>query len=582
MRARIRRSLGILFSLALTVAAAEGALSLLARALARTRGEAVTVSRTGAIFCVGDSNTEGAGAPAGRSYPDQLRERLARAGDPREVVNLGVSGFATGRILDKLEQALEGATPSAVLFLGGANDARRTELAPAANRLGSPSGGGRLLSTLRALRTFRVLEAGVRVVGGLPRPARYGGGSHLSPPDPESVPAAEWDRAYEEAAEAGGEWLFRWVVHFWIQEMPERAGEAFERWLRTEHGERVRRDLAFSPDAYRWDLAVLRGEASGKALDPRGRVGVDAAFAIFTWGYEALLAGRLGEARSIFDSLPQESADTWSRSYLRIHRSCVSLLERDFGRADRELREVLDSPAWLVGPFGLHAALGGSALAHLLRAEDTRLDSWLARYGESWKRQRGWPPFSPGQEWLVAAECVDAIKGGDAARLAEIREGARLRAGEPRTAPLAYLAREPALEFETLRREIPLEPPRISFFGAVRRFLPRPREEEFDLLVRPNFERLAALARAPGFRVVVLTYLDYEIGLPNESLRRLAREMGWALADAEALHGREELGAEGKRRYFSPNRHHPNEAGYALLSGVAFRALEGDQRAGRR
>jgi lysophospholipase L1-like esterase len=73
--------------------------------------------------------------------------------------------------------------------------------------------------------------------------------------------------------------------------------------------------------------------------------------------------------------------------------------------------------------------------------------------------------------------------------------------------------------------------------------------------------------------VGVLTYLNFEQAEPNGRLRVLAARHGWPLVDLHALHSREELSAEEKRRYFSADRSHPNEAGHGLMARAAFEVL---------
>ncbi len=69
------------------------------------------------IICFGDSLTAGTGAPAGRSYPDLLAQRIGR-----DVINAGVPGDTTQAALRRLERDVLTHSPSAVLITLGGND----------------------------------------------------------------------------------------------------------------------------------------------------------------------------------------------------------------------------------------------------------------------------------------------------------------------------------------------------------------------------------------------------------------------------------------------------------------------------
>jgi lysophospholipase L1-like esterase len=69
------------------------------------------------IVCFGDSLTEGVGAEAGESYPDQLERRIGRP-----VVNAGVSGDTTGSALARLDSDVLARDPRIVLITLGGND----------------------------------------------------------------------------------------------------------------------------------------------------------------------------------------------------------------------------------------------------------------------------------------------------------------------------------------------------------------------------------------------------------------------------------------------------------------------------
>lgn len=78
------------------------------------------------LACAGDSHTEGAGAPLGFDYPEQLSLQL-NAKDPQrryQVLNLGVSGYNTSQAADRAINLLETVPrlPNVLLFCAGFNN----------------------------------------------------------------------------------------------------------------------------------------------------------------------------------------------------------------------------------------------------------------------------------------------------------------------------------------------------------------------------------------------------------------------------------------------------------------------------
>jgi len=76
------------------------------------------------VLCIGDSFTEGSGAPGGESYPSQL-EDLFRKKIPEkkiEVVNKGMATFNTATILETFDENINMVEPDLMVILaGGAN-----------------------------------------------------------------------------------------------------------------------------------------------------------------------------------------------------------------------------------------------------------------------------------------------------------------------------------------------------------------------------------------------------------------------------------------------------------------------------
>lgn len=536
------------------LALSEAVLALVAWALARLPPSIPAGSEAGAILCVGDSNTEGYGA---RSYPDQLRELLAEAGDPRPVHNLGVPALRTHHMIDRLEAALEKGSAGTVLFLGGANDFR-PDLGTLPWLRRSPSLLDRARNLLGGLRTYRVLRGAVFRLAGKAEEAERGyfhdrmfaGGVPVGerPPDDPEI-------------------LYAQFVRLWNLE----EGEAAERIL-----DRLLGDLSLGPvmdptrlPLVRWELAMLRGEVPAPLPADEGGA-LQRTYAIFTRGYGALAAGRYEEARAAFDSLPQASHPG---GYLRLHRAWAALLERDFARADRELGQTLDLLLSLPPHLTVAHALAAAAVAHLLRGPETRLGPWLARYGASFEVVENADFCRHAREWTAAARWIDARKGHEEGAVGAAAAASRFPDG-PRSALLRFLAENPAAGFEEIRAAAPLDLPRASYFrmpGACN-FLLQLTYPEFERFIGPNLERLADLARRRSFRLIVLTYLDPNVEVVNEHLRRFAREGGFTLVDLRARLGAE-IEADGRKRYFLPDRHHPNAAGYAHVARAVFEAI---------
>ncbi len=81
-------------------------------------------ARAQTVVCFGDSLTAGYGAPAGASYPDDLRRDLAAAGSHAAVFNQGISGNTTKDGAARVDQVLR-LHPAIVVLELGANDGLR-------------------------------------------------------------------------------------------------------------------------------------------------------------------------------------------------------------------------------------------------------------------------------------------------------------------------------------------------------------------------------------------------------------------------------------------------------------------------
>ena len=97
---------------------------MLARAASLLLLFACLAARAQTVVCFGDSLTAGYGAPAGSSYPDDLRKTLAQAGSHATILNQGISGNTTKDGAARVDQVLR-LHPAIVVLELGANDGLR-------------------------------------------------------------------------------------------------------------------------------------------------------------------------------------------------------------------------------------------------------------------------------------------------------------------------------------------------------------------------------------------------------------------------------------------------------------------------
>lgn len=73
------------------------------------------------IACLGDSYTEGMGAPLGQSYPEQLQQLMDEKHSPGKihVANLGSSGKNTSYLLNMLPGIIHKCKPDVIVFMAG-------------------------------------------------------------------------------------------------------------------------------------------------------------------------------------------------------------------------------------------------------------------------------------------------------------------------------------------------------------------------------------------------------------------------------------------------------------------------------
>ena len=527
-----------------------------------------------AILCIGDSNTFGIGAAPGRSYPDQLHELLVASGSQRAVVNLGVSGLRAGAALDRLEAAIDRAVPRAVVFLAGLNDRTRSLRAEAAAgpvaAAPRPGRGERLAAALRRSAAVRMAQTGWRVLNGDVARAEFGG-RERDPLDPDGLDLKQFESAYPRARTRGIAEIEPWLVKSWQFERPDLMRRAWRDFSAQPGVEQHMAQLRLPRAAYAWEIERLCGAAPPPPLAPIAGDGHGAMFTRFTVACADLERGAFDSARARLAEIESVAINPRWRAYLRLHSGWIGLLEGDTAAAARDLTRVLDDLAALNPRAGLSWAMGGAAVATALSGGGGALESWRASRRSLWNDVEQSERVPLAREWLLAAELIDAA--GDARRDAALRRRASQRFGSPRTAPLKWLLAHPDATRSTLLAELPLEAPRASWIGPMRLLLAQAPDEELDRLLAPSFGRLAALARRHGFEAVVVNYLDYQEPALNELLGALARRFDLTHVDLHAIHDRAELARDDKSRYFSPDRGHPNEHGYALIARAVFEKL---------
>jgi hypothetical protein len=205
-----------------------------------------------------------------------------------------------------------------------------------------------------------------------------------------------------------------------------------------------------------------------------------------------------------------------------------------------------------------------------------RLSDLLGSRAGEWREYLGWPDAPNAREWMLVAEWVDAIKRRDlAAKQDVVRRVEGFQYGTCSTPAITWLSTHPQATFDAVRRELPLEPPRTSWLGPRHCLFREFDAPKLDSIMEAAMGRLEEFARARDSAVVVLTYLDYEDYEPrsNPRLRAAATSHLWPLVDVRTLYTNEQLSADGKRKYFSSDRGHPNEAGYGLVAKAVFDEL---------
>lgn len=162
---RVREWLGriglIGLGLAVTLVGIELALqlgALVVRFTHESRGAARDPGRF-RVVCLGDSNTYGLHLEPHESYPAQLERELAalRPEQPVEVLNLGLPGLNSSRLLREFPELLESLAPNLVIIMVGVNDLWTDPVAESSAR--ATTLRDFLTRHSRVVRLFRLLRA---------------------------------------------------------------------------------------------------------------------------------------------------------------------------------------------------------------------------------------------------------------------------------------------------------------------------------------------------------------------------------------------------------------------------------------
>jgi len=164
------------------------------------------------LFTVGDSNTLGWAGPTGANWPADLQRLLAERGEPIDVVNAGVWGYASYQGITRLREVLVW-QPDWVLISFGSNDAHPSRVSDAHYLRYAVVGSGGFERWLRPLALGRLVLGALRATRPAPEEkthrvplaeyrdnlramvamAREGGARVVLLTRPYVGPIAEWD-----------------------------------------------------------------------------------------------------------------------------------------------------------------------------------------------------------------------------------------------------------------------------------------------------------------------------------------------------------------------------------------------------
>lgn len=573
---RFSRVKAALAAAALAAAVATGAEFGL-RALGRTLNVAPPLAPAsgapleGGLWCLGDSFTQGGGAPPGAGFPERLDELLRRSGSSLRVVNLGFGGSNSSQQLALLESSLPRGNPRVVVYMGGGNDSWSVIGADRRLLLDVYGVPGVVYAALQRSRLFRV---GVYVAGSLARglkPALRG----WTEPHPHDVASLlRMNQTGQVIELLDGRPALSAQLELFL------AGALFaqRRYARAERlfsGLEPRLDSARLPvslSLWAAEAGRLRGRPVEETLSSLERAAPgprrppsEAAAYWLGRGWAEAAAGRRAAAERAFvrarEAIGAEGAIGAEEAQLFLvdeAQGWSSLLAGRAAEAARRFRRVesADPQALFAPPFW--AWVGAAWLAAGGRDEPSF--AWALGALRATHPEPRWDDDPLAGAWICAVLARDA----------------RLRGDQPAAA--RWRARGLALHpLRTLREggetePVPLDLPARSFLESLPpvHFLAHLADDPSLSFLRRALRRMLALSRRRGFRLALMTYPSSQHDGANAVLREFARENGLELVDLPRLVG--DIHAD--RGIRSEDGVHPNAQGYARIAAALQRSLK--------
>lgn len=479
------------------------------------------------VLCIGDSNTQGIGASADAAYPAQLQRLLRQRGMEYTVSNEGVSGFPLRRMLDRMRDALEKGPARYVVLMGGINDVGRPDV-----RLWNQRRQG--LRRLRLVRFVALAWHYLRWGSEHARKTYYF--AALDPFEMQMLGhGAEAVARVQAKSEKDDRDYYFLLTEQWRTGHHSGTRELFEDMLRAPPVYGIAGTLRLPIDFYRWELAMLAGEASSPPSVHDPGSSLQHALRKFAQFHQSLRERRFDEALHLLRDAEDAEAEPYFTTYCQLWRAWVSLIRGDVGTAHSLGLAVLERARDLNPHIGLDHSLALVALTWLLLDPSNTLpppvQGW---HGLRREAREEWAHGSDdGRAWMDLA--------------ATMNEGKRQL--EPRLPRIPFLA-------PTYLRTL-LKPPDADFLRA-----------HLEREIRP----FVALQRQHRFTLILSTYLDERNRLLNEGLVAAARVHGLKVVDLQARYG-DLLHGPGRRAFFSEDDHHPNAEGYALVAEAVAEAI---------
>jgi len=483
----------------------------------------------GDVWCLGDSHTQGAGAPPGMSYPQQL-EGLLSARQPTHVLNLGYGGTNTSQQLHRLRAALSRATPKTLIYMGGINNGWKWSGVDWKTLYAAHGPRGVAQSFLQRSRTYKFLFNHL-----LAGPGRQ----NISPPPVSPEDASEALMVFQQP-DAVLQTLGRRAV----LSDDERFLLATAQFLSHKYPEALANFRAVAPLYRRRPLVVpidlLIAETrrlaeagppseetvrfystNPPAPDRKGRVCF-----LLGKGWMEIGRGNPQKSREFFKNILQKVPDGYPFSFLFVETLGWSeLLSGDLRAARAHFKSLEDRPPFLPLEFPFWSHLGSARIG--LIQQDAVLysaeRSIVKNYAEKNPYYRLWADELPDPEHL-SPEMIQA-----------------LNFSLPRLSLLHHL---PPNKWAVFKNSLPAA-----------------------TVLTQDLDALAGLARKHGFRLVLMGY-PFANYWANDVLRDFAMDQGIPFID---LH--RELGDFSRTGHLSADRGHPNQEGYRRIAETVRRRL---------